>query len=67
MYKDMVGVGVPIAIHKMVILEPSTTKLTGFTVGGCRKDNNSSLKWGKNLVCFAYLFWFAFKRAICIL
>jgi hypothetical protein len=34
MYNDMVGDGVPIAIHNTVILLPSITKFIGWTVGG---------------------------------
>lgn len=35
MYREMSGVGVPIAMHRMVMLDPSTTRFTGFIVGGC--------------------------------
>lgn len=34
MYNEMVGVGVPMAMQRMVILDPSTTRFTGFTDGG---------------------------------
>ena len=38
MYREMVGVGVPIAMQSIVILDPSTTRFTGFIVGGCREN-----------------------------
>lgn len=34
MYNEIVGIGVPMAMHKMVMLLPSITKLIGWTVGG---------------------------------
>lgn len=34
MYREMVGMGVPIAMQRMVMLLPSMTKLMGCTVGG---------------------------------
>lgn len=37
MYSDMVGDGVPMAMHSTVMLLPSITKFIGWTVGGCYK------------------------------
>jgi len=34
MYSEIVGIGVPMAMHRMVMLLPSSTKLMGWTVGG---------------------------------
>ena len=34
MYSEIVGIGVPMAMHRMVMLLPSITKLMGWTVGG---------------------------------
>lgn len=36
MYNEMVGIGVPIAIHSTVMLAPSATMFTGCTVGACQ-------------------------------
>lgn len=41
MYKEMVGIGVPIAIHSTVMLAPSATMFTGCTVGACTNRNDS--------------------------
>lgn len=38
MYNDMVGDGVPMAMHSTVMLLPSITKFIGWTVGGCFKE-----------------------------
>lgn len=35
MYSDMVGDGVPMAMHNTVMLLPSMTRFIGWTVGGC--------------------------------
>ena len=37
MYRDMVGMGVPMAMQRMVMLPPSITRLIGCTVGGCKQ------------------------------
>jgi hypothetical protein len=34
MYSEIVGIGVPIAMQRIVMLLPSITKLMGWTVGG---------------------------------
>ena len=40
-YSEMVGVGVPMAMHSTVMLVPSITRFMGCTVGGCGQEKSN--------------------------